>query len=68
MKIIHVLQIDGLNEMGVNTLPVETIHSLLVQLQQILLNDSTLINQDLYERWLNLIEKGFHFQFFFIDE
>ncbi len=49
---------NGLRETGLIDLSIEVLHSLLIQIQQYVSNDSSIIKIEQYEELLNLLRKG----------
>jgi hypothetical protein len=52
---------NGMNETGLSDLPIEVLHSLLLLIQQSILNQSTgtFIKSEDFENFLHLLRKGF---------
>jgi hypothetical protein len=51
---------DGLRDTGLVDLPIEVLHSLLVQIEQYVSTDSMTVKPEQFEQLLNLLRKGFN--------
>ena len=49
---------NGLPETGLSDLSIETLHSLLTQIQQYVSNESSIVKAEQYEQLLILLRKG----------